>query len=560
MIPKLYNAQETEFTTLGLGVLSDCQKCTVTESRNGEYILEMDYPISGANFEQIKNDTIVLAKGNDKHQEQPFRVTRISKPIGGIVSIQAEHITYKTRDLVIEPFSAGSAAEAVIGMNNNSVGYNPFMLTTDKDTIAQFTVTQPQSYRELMGGTRGSLLDVYGGEYEYDRFNIYLRGSRGNNKGVIIEYGKNLTDLKQDESIANLITAVYPFWRDGESNLVSLPEKTIEVDNPQSIFPRIQVLDLSGEFEEAPTEDELRDAAQSYVDSTDLKTPSVSITASFEYLWQMEEYKDDPTYKAIAALERVNLCDVVTVRFAALGVDATAKIVSVTYNVLLEKYDRVEIGESRTNLTSTLAEQQSALGEVPTTTELQQAINNATNQITGATGGYIVLDPPKNPQRILIMDTPDKATATRVWQWNLNGLGYSNSGINGPYGIAMTQDGAIVANYITAGTLTANIIKAGILSSLNGVTSLNMSTGELVVTDGTAKVVLNGQGLFYYYGSTLVFSANYNSSRGFIKVGYGEFDEMSTSEARFKTFFGAEVAVRYVYDTLGTRIKVLSVD
>lgn len=261
MIPRLYGAQETAFATLGLGVLSDCQKCTVTEARNGEFRLEMDYPITGAHYQEIKNDTIVLARPNDKHQDQPFRVTQISKPIGGIVSILAEHISYKTSDIIVEPFSAGSAAQAVAGINTNSVGYNPFVFTTDKSTTARFNVSLPRSYRELMGGTRGSLLDVYGGEYEYDRFTIFLRNSRGNDNGVVIEYGKNLTDLKQDESIASLITAVYPYWSNNESVLVTLPEKTISTDNPMSVFPRIQTLDLSGEFEEAPTVAELRAAA-----------------------------------------------------------------------------------------------------------------------------------------------------------------------------------------------------------------------------------------------------------------------------------------------------------
>lgn len=510
MIPRLYNAQETEFTTLGLGVLSDCQRCTVTESRNGEYTLEMDYPITGAHYQEIKNDTLILAKPNDKHRNQPFRVTRISKPIGGIVTIQAEHITYKTSDIIVEPFSAGSAAEAVSGMNGNSVGYNPFTFTTDKSTVAQFTVSLPQSYRELMGGTRGSLLDVYGGEYEYDRFDIILRNTRGNDSGVVIEYGKNLTDLKQDESIANLITAVYPFWSNGESNLVTLPEKTVSVDNPMSVFPRIQALDLSGEFEEPPTEDELRAAAQSYINSTDLKKPSVSITASFEYLWQMEEYKDDPVYKTIAALERVNLCDIVTVRFTALGVDATAKIVSAAYNVLLEKYDSVQIGESKTNLTSSLAEQQAAIDEAPTVDVMAQAILNATNAITGATGGYVVFDPPRNPQRILIMDTPDKATAVNVWQWNLNGLGFSNTGINGPYRLAMTTSpGAIVADFITAGTLNANIIKAGVIQDVAGKNSINMETGAVsmqgafTATSGNFKTVLDAGTLKYSVNNVL---------------------------------------------------------
>ena len=201
--------------------------------------------------------------------------------------------------------------------------------------------------------------------------------------------------------------------------------------------------------------------------------PSISLSISFAQLEQTEEYKG----KAI--LERVSLCDTVNVEFPALGVSATAKCIKTVYNVLLNRYDSVELGDARTNIADTIINQQREIEESKTETKsfLQQAIGNATSLITGNKGGYIVLndtDGDRQPDEILVMDTPNVETATKVWRWNKSGLGYSSNGYNGPYGLAMTQEGEIVASYITTGVLTASLIKAGVLQSVNGVTSLNM--------------------------------------------------------------------------------------
>lgn len=515
--PILYESTEKTFNTLGIGTLADCLRCEVTEERNGLYELEADYPIKGIHYADITTDRIILAKANDNHQTQPFRIYKISKPIGGVVTVYAAHISYDTADIPVSPFSATNAASAVAGFKTNSDVTNPFTFTTDKSTQATFSRAVPFGFKEYLWGIQGSLLDVYGGgDFEFDRWVIYFRNRRGADNGVTIEYGKNLTDARQDENIASLITGVRPYWYSEEDGLVQLPEKVILLNHSLS-HDRVEVLDLTGEFEAMPTVAQLRAAAQSYLTTTDKTTPTVSVSVSFVPLWQTENYKSHPLYAQIAGLERVALCDTVTVRYPDLGIDATARVVKTVYDSLRERFNSVDIGEPRTGVSGITSETQKEVSQAVSESFMQQAILAATNAITGATGGYVVLDPPKNPQQIFIMDTDNKATASRVWRWNLNGLGYSSTGVNGPFRLAMTTNpGAIVADFITAGTLNANLvnvtnlnasnintgtlsanfIKAGVMTSENSVTDFNLNNGELRFTlDSSSYITLSQNGL-----------------------------------------------------------------
>lgn len=472
MIPKLYDEKETTFIRNGIGHLSDAVSCTVEEARNGEYFLMMEYPQTGKLYKEIAHDRIILAKPNDKDRAQPFRITVITEPINKVVTIEAEHISYQTSGITVMPFTAPNIASAVSGMVENSVDENPFTFTTDKGTTGDFKVNVPTSFRSLLGGTEGSLLDVYGtGEYEFDRWNISLKNNRGADSGVVVEYGKNLIGFEQEKNISALVTGVAPYWTNGETT-VTIPEKYVSVQANYG-YSRIVPHDLSTEFEEPPTPEELREAATKYIEATDLKTPTVNIRIEFVPLEKTEQYKD------LAVLERVSLCDTVTVRFPDLDVNAKAKVVRTKYDVLKERYTEMEVGDVRTSFSSKSAEQQIKIEKAPTTTAMEQAILNATYAITGATGGYIVLDPPGHPQRILIMDTPDKSTAKNVWQWNLNGLGYSDNGIEGPYETAITSDGQIIADFITTGSLNADIIRTGTLRSADETMSISLGAGGI---------------------------------------------------------------------------------
>ncbi len=473
MNPVLYDNTETKFDTKGIGTLIDAITCEVTEERNGAYELYMLYPVTGILYQQIKNDCLILAKPNETDRDQPFRIYSISKPIEGIVTVLAEHISYQTVEIPVFPFVASNAPEAAAKLVQNSVTPNPFALSTDKTTSGTFRITEPVTFRSRLCGVEGSMLDVYGGgDYEFDRWNIFLRARRGRDTEVVVEYGKNLTDLRQEESIDSLIHGVAPYWADTDGNLVTLPERVIILQNNYS-YSRVVPLNLSSNFDTAPTAAQLRQEANHYLDTTNLTDPKVSLTVSFVPIWQTENYIENPLYKQMAGLERLALCDTVKVRFIKLGVDVSARIVRTVFDTLMERYISMDIGEPRSTLIDRAARQQIQLEKTPTTSYLEQAIQRATEAITGASGGYVALDPPKNPQRILIMDKPTKEQALRLWQWNLNGLGYSKNGINGPYGTAMTMLGEIVADYITTGTLNAALAK------VINIDATNINTGTL---------------------------------------------------------------------------------
>ena len=472
---RLYEANETEFKHNGLGVLSDAADAEVTEERNGAFELTMQYPSGGWLFSELKNRRIIYCPAYPGGTPQPFRIYRITKPMGGLVTVYAEHISYDLSGVMLSRFSAGSAAEAFAKLPQYAVGNNPFTFFTDKSTQAVFQVTAPASIRSKLGGSEGSLLDVYGGEYVFDGFTVKLLNERGQNRGVSIRYGKNLTDLTQEENIQSVYTGVYPYWAK-EEDYFELPEKTVNAEGDFG-FTRLMPLDLSSEFEEKPSAEQLRAKAQEYMKANKIGVPKVSLTVSFFPLEQSEEYKD------LALLETVYLCDTVNVEFSALGVSATAKVVKTVYDVLRKRYRSIELGDAKSNIADTIVKQEQEIQKKPSYSALEDAIKNATNWITNG-GGYIVAikDEAGNWKEIVSLDVNNLEQAKKVWRWNNGGFGFSANGYNGPYRLAITQDGAIVADFITVGTLTANIIKAGILKSLNGATEINMETGVARLT------------------------------------------------------------------------------
>lgn len=487
MKPILFPSTATEFTTQGLGALSDAISCIVTEERNGLYELEMQYPQSGIHFSEIQNRCIIYAIPSPYREAQPFRVYRITRPINGIATIYAQHISYDLAGIPVNPFTAGSAAEALSGMASHTAVESHFSFWTDKSTTANFSVLVPSASRSVLGGVEGSILDVYGGEYLFDKFLVRLYNQRGNDNGVVIRYGKNLTDVEQDANISSVATGVLPYWVGAEGELVQ--GNIVNVDGTFD-FVRIMTIDFSSDFENQPTASELETRALQYIKSNKIGVPSVSISVSFVQLEQTEEYKD------LALLEKCDLCDTVTVQFEALGINAKAEIVRIITDVLLERYESVEVGDIRANIAYTIADQQQKIEKAPTTSAMQKAINNATNWLTNADGYVIaVKDDNGTWKEILFLDTPSVETAKNVLRINTNGIGFSTNGVNGPYRNAWTIDGSLVADFITTGVLTANLIKAGVLQSLNGASSINMETGEANLTgNGTFGSIKIGDG------------------------------------------------------------------
>lgn len=489
MKPILFPSTATEFTTQGLGALSDAISCIVTEERNGLYELEMQYPQSGIHFSEIQNRCIIYAIPSPYREAQPFRVYRITRLINGIATIYAQHISYDLAGIPVNPFTAGSAAEALSGMASHAAVESPFSFWTDKSTTANFSVLVPSASRSVLGGVEGSILDVYGGEYLFDKFLVRLYNQRGNDNGVVIRYGKNLTDVEQDANISSVATGVLPYWVGAEGELVQ--GNIVNVDGTFD-FVRIMTIDFSSDFENQPTASELETRAMQYIKSNKIGVPSVSISVSFVQLEQTEEYKD------LALLEKCDLCDTVTVQFEALGINAKSEIVRIITDVLLERYESVEVGDIRSNIAYTIADQQQKIEKAPTTSAMQKAINNATNWLTGADGYVIaVKDDNGTWKEILFLDTPSAETAKNVLRINTNGIGFSTNGVNGPYRNAWTIDGSLVADFITTGTLNAalakiinidatnintgtlnaDLIKAGTINSTSGNVSLNLDFG-----------------------------------------------------------------------------------
>ena len=476
--------------TTRIGWLKDCLSCEVTEERNGVYELTLTYPASGSMARELTVERFIKAKPNQTAENQLFKIYKVSKPISGIFTVNAEHVSYALSHYPISSVSLPSANPTQVinalltnAANNLGSSHGFTVETSDIATNAAFHVSNV-SARAGLGGVEGSVLDTYGGEFEFDNYKIKLHRARGSDNGVIISYGKNLTDVKCDISSDSSYTAVYAYAaRDDIS--VSLVKP---VTNSSGIAARVLMRDFTSEFgtDEELTSTALNEKVTEWLASNDINALTISMSVSFVDLSQSPEYS---SYKL---LESVNLCDTVTVRHKDLNLNITAKVIKTTYNVLNEKYSKVELGSARANFSSTIEqlqkETQSVKHEVhktesKITQEYLAAIQDATNAITGNSGGYIRLNPAENPQELLIMNTPSAETATKIWRWNLSGLGYSSGGYSGPYRTAITQDGHIVADFIDTGTLTANIIKAGIMQSVNGQFSFNLETGHIEASD-----------------------------------------------------------------------------
>jgi len=489
----LFESTSSEFTTNGLGNLIDAISCSVTEERNGEYELKMEYPVSGRRYADLSLRRIILAKPNPYDDPQPFRIYGITKPIDGITTINAEHISYDMSGYPVAPFTAGTVVNAFQNMKAASAVPCPFTFMTDKSTTANITVSKPSSMRSIIGSMDGSILDVYGGEYEFNRYLVTLHNNRGSNRGVSIRYGKNLTDMQQEENCSSVYTGVYPFWYSKTDGLVQLSEKIVKAEGTYD-FTRIYPLDLSQTLRDKPTEEQLRAEAQSYVTSNKIGIPKVSLTVSFVSLSQSEEYKD------FAILETVHLCDTVNIYFPEMNVSATSKCIKTVYDVISGKYEKIELGDATSNLATTVFEQSQNISKIPTKTFMEQAIDNATKLISGGLGGYVLIHSSTgdgHPDEILIMDTDDISTATNVWRWNKNGFGYSSTGYNGEFGTAITMDGQIVANFIKSGIIDGSLLMAGSVESQSISQSYKTEVSNEIANEANAVeqafVVADGQ-------------------------------------------------------------------
>ena len=478
MIPILFENTETEFTSQGLGSLTDAIKCTVTENRNGSFELEMTYPLGGLHYEDIQYGRIILAKPSDGAEAEPFDIYKITRPISGKVTVYARHISYRLSYIATLPTTEQySAQDALSALKSGAITNCPFSFSSNVFKEGTWQNEKTQSIRSLLGGQDGSVLDIFGGEYKWNRWAVSLLTARGSSIPVTLEYGKNLTDLQQEENIESTYTSVICSWSQEleDGSIKEVHGSLVYTDN-HDLFPfdRTLVVDKSSDYQEEPSTDVLTSAAESYINANSVGIPKVSIKISFVNLRDTEEYKD------IAPLQTVSLCDTIKVRFDKLGVNTSAKIIKTVYDVLNERYDSIEVGDAKTSLAGTIANTAAEIetAERNMSESFKAEMRRATQIITGGLGGYVIIRRDETtgyPDEILIMDQPDKLTATNVIRMNKNGIGFSQNGYNGPFNSAWLIDG----------TFDATQIKAGLLTDFAGKFSLNMETGALIMKDAT---------------------------------------------------------------------------
>lgn len=476
-------------TDHGVGVLYDTTYCKATHELNGEDEIELRYPVDGALFDKLELRAVIVARVDRVRGNQPYRIYRITKPLNGIVTVYARHLAYDLAGIVVEPFTASTITAALAGLKSHAMTNNPFTFTTTRGTAANFKVTVPSAVWSLMGGQQGSLLDVYGGEYSFDGYTVSLENRVGSDNGASVRYGVNMTDLEQDANCADCYTGVVAFWQ-GEDGVVYSP-----VVSAAGTYGYVKILsvDMSDKWEEMPTVAQLSAAASTYITENNIGVPKVSWTVGFVPLDMTEEYKD------IAMLERADLGDTVSVKFERLGVDATARVNAIEWNVLLDRYISVELGSVKNNIADTIVAQAREIASVPTRAEVkslaEQISETLTNAILGANGGsvrFLDTNGDGEPDTLYIADNPDPAQAVNVWRFNYQGWGASTNGYNGPFTLGATVGGGLLANFVTAANLVAGTIQSAdgqtfVLDLDNGTLTMNgyASKTELATSGGT---------------------------------------------------------------------------
>lgn len=350
MIPRLYARDATDFSNMGICPLNDSISCTVTEERNGQYTLEMEYPTDGKWYSEIKVDRIILAQAHegDEHP-QPFRIESIEGNIGQIVTINAVHISYQLNWIVAtrQTLPSGTAQANMRATSVVDMATMPFTFYSDITTTKAMSLDTPVSFRSFLGGVEGSFLDLYGGEFEWDIYDVHLWKNRGKDNGARITYGKNLTGIEWSTDVSDTYTAVYAYWIQENSGTVTYVNSVVKTIGGDFAFRRLIAVDASGEFQSQPSLQQIDAYAASYV-KANAENPTVSVKVDFVPLWQTEEYKK------FAEFEKVGLCDKVTIVYPPLNLELKAQVVKTVYNVLLDRYTEIEISTVKKNLTTTI--------------------------------------------------------------------------------------------------------------------------------------------------------------------------------------------------------------
>lgn len=502
--PILYGADATNFKNQGIGVLKDAVRQKVTEERNGIYEYEFDYPTEGRFFDEILNDRIVKIEASKKSPDQRFKIVKVKKKEDGWVRVFCQHVSYLALSLGLKPnvnIDRLDARQALETWRAGIIDAHPFTVWSNIGTLGStnFGFEDFENPREALGGVQGSILDLWGGEYEFDNHYIKLWGARGAKRNVVIAYGKNLQTLEQEEQIQTTYTTIYPYakvTKDNQEKLITLPEYYVDAPTADKFsHRRVMKLDCSNNNEEI-TVDNLRKIAQDYIKNNDIGYPKISLDVSYLDLSQTLDYK------GLEKFEEVNLCDTVKIYFEKLGVNVEAKVKKVVYNPDLQQYDSIELGDARYSLSDKLSSMENIIADLTknilTGPIAQAMIDYQTEMISGAHGGSMVVRYTDEglPYELIFLDTDNLNTAKECLRINRRGIGFSTTGWQGPFTSAWTIDGKFNADFIRVGRIASEGLfidmDTGEVKFTKGIItgpslSINMTSGEVVFKRGSIE-------------------------------------------------------------------------
>lgn len=469
----------------GLGRLN-AMSCIVTEERNGIYEAELTVSIDDEHFSLLSVGSVLKIMTNEG--TQLFRVYQITKPMNGICTVFAHHITYDLNKAPVLPFTATGASNSLNGLVSHLVTTYPFSVFTDiVNSTSTFTLQEPQYFRECLGGYQGSILDVFGGEYKWDNLTVRLLANRGSDSGVQIRYGKNMIDVEQETNIENMYTAVLGFATVDDVTTTGSLQTIVPGSAPKTL-----ILDFSDEFEEGETvtDTAIDNLAQQYIQSHNLNKPNVNISVSFVTLAQTDQYKE------IAPLEHVKLCDTVHVYFEKLGIEASAKVIKTEYDSLNERLTSVEVGDAKSTMMDVIDDTVSSAEkeQKKVTNAIDGAIQNLTNMILNSLGLFVTkVQKSGGGYQYYMHNRP--VIADSQYQWTINAGGFAVSQDYGAtWSAGIDADGNAVFN-----SIAANIINA---MEINGTTITGGTISGGTISGGTISGSTINSGEMYWFKDT----------------------------------------------------------
>lgn len=505
------NLAEHLYDTQGLGALSDWLTATVSNKLNGAEIFQGTYPISGTNADLIVEGRIIQCYVDENRAKQRLRIYYAkTSVIGNTIEVKAEPIFNDIRKSVLNKYDSGTEKiTATQAWQNAKALAKPvipsqFSFTSLVDTLANVKI-EKANFLEFFGGKEGSILDRFHGEFLKDNNTLRHEKRLGTDHKIKAIYTKNLTGLDLEIDAQSVLVGVYPFISsssEGEDE-ITLPEEVIFTDYVDD-YPAgyVSFVDFKDKATDVAS---LREAAKDWL-KTNIDKQKPQVSGSIELV----PLRHQRGYEKFVDLEKVSMGDGVDVYHPQLKVNMSARIVEYTFNVLTNSYDKLVVGNVKTNFLENTENNISnlindAIDQLKNGGEISDLINDIvdhqTDMITGQNGGYVLLDPKEAPSRILIMDTPDKNTARNVLQINNAGIGFSKTGINGTYETAWTLDGVFNASFITSGVLKAINIEGVTIkgSTITGGTITSQGTDFTTeIKNGDISWKRNSDGVVYF--------------------------------------------------------------